>query len=253
MFVEDIFHREQIRYSLQQGIYFLPVLSPDQGLQIGKTLLTNLADNKTAVFLSGGKTPAPMYQLLAQEEKFAPGVVGMVDERYGEKFHAQSNELMIQNTGLLRYLTMRGIMFHPILQGEEGIIETTSAYDATLRNIFNQYQTLVALMGLGSDGHTAGLLPQSFKFQITNSNSTKYDYVSAYEYPDGLYKQRISMTFLGLSMLDLYIILAFGEDKKEAILKMFDSGSEEEIPARFYLDAKNKKKTVLITDQELFS
>ncbi len=253
MFVESFFHREQIKYSLQQGVYLLPVASSDQGLQIGKILLTGLTDNKTAVFLSGGKTPSPIYQQLAREEKFTPGVVGMIDERFGEKFHAQSNELMIQNTGLLHYLTMRGIIFHPILQGEEGIIETTTNYDNQVRSMFSQYQSLIAVLGIGSDGHTAGLLPDNSKFQITNSNSTKYDYVSAYEYADGLYKRRISMTLLGLSMLDLYIILAFGEDKKEAILKMFEDGSEQEIPARFYLRGENKKKTILITDQDLFS
>ena len=252
MLVENFFQAEQIRYTVRQGVYLLSVTSSNQGIQLANTIMLGLTDNRTAVFLSGGKTPAPLYQKLANEERFVPGVVGMIDERYGEKFHAQSNELMIQNTGLLRYLTMRGIIFHPILKGEEGIIETTSAYDNEVRSMFSQYQNLVGVLGIGNDGHTAGILPDSSQYKIDMSNSAKYDYVSFYEYPDELYKQRISMTLLGLSMLDLYIILAFGEDKKEALIQMFGDTSEENIPARFYLRKANEGKTMLITDQEFY-
>jgi 6-phosphogluconolactonase/glucosamine-6-phosphate isomerase/deaminase len=59
------------------------------------------------------------------------------------------------------------------------------------------------------------------------------------------------MTFLGLSMLDLYILFVFGEAKKGALKKMFTNGSEEDLPARFFKRAEVAKKTVLITDQQV--
>ena len=42
--------------------------------------------------------------ILAKERKLNPGAVALVDERYGEKLHENSNEKMISDTGLIGYL-----------------------------------------------------------------------------------------------------------------------------------------------------
>jgi len=39
------------------------------------------------LYLSGGSTPKELYKRFATAEQITPGAVGMVDERYGEKFH----------------------------------------------------------------------------------------------------------------------------------------------------------------------
>jgi len=47
-----------------------------------------------------------------QLNKLLPEQLGLVDERYGEKFHEKSNETMIRETGFFRYLQMRDIPFY---------------------------------------------------------------------------------------------------------------------------------------------
>jgi len=66
-----------------------------------------------------------------------------------------------------------------------------------------------------------------------------------------MFKERITMTFLGLSMLDILIVLVFGNEKQNALKLLFSEGSEEEIPSRFYQRPDIAKKTLLITDQQL--
>ena len=66
-----------------------------------------------------------------------------------------------------------------------------------------------------------------------------------------MFKERITMTFLGLSMLDVFIVLVFGEDKKDALEKVFTEGPEEEVPGRFFKRPEIAKRTLLITDQKV--
>lgn len=59
------------------------------------------------------------------------------------------------------------------------------------------------------------------------------------------------MNYKGLAMLDLLIVLVFGDDKKEALENMMRDGSEREIPARFFKRPEIAQKTVVITDQNI--
>ena len=65
------------------------------------------------------------------------------------------------------------------------------------------------------------------------------------------YGERITMTFVSLSQIDIHLILALGTEKREALKSMFEKGPIEDIPARFYLKPEIAKKTILITDQKI--
>lgn len=269
-----------------------------QGLQLGKKVLQTVVTPGTLLLLSGGKTPKELYEALATEEILYPGAVGLVDERYGEKNHGESNEKMLADTGLFRYFQMRDIPFYPILQtrhfgakrreaiGSSEILsspmparyrfaqataggplqndkkeftrlQTADLYDEKLRELLAQFPKTVATVGIGLDGHTAGVPAEKFgnkEFETDDPNlfslkNTRL--VSSYNDSSGMYKERITMTFTGLSMIDLLIVLVFGDDKKEALEKVFSERSVEEIPGRFYTLPDIAKKTLFITDQNV--
>lgn len=233
-----------------QGIIIITT-PQDTGRKFVKELLYRLVDSKTFLLLSGGKTPKELYSEYAHEEKLRPGAVGQIDERYGEPFHENANQKMMEGTGILRYLQMRDIPFYPILKGESRE-DTAMQYDATLRDLFSVYQRSIGILGVGADGHTAGI-PASQKvweeFSIANRGRTEY--VIDYDDHGVFYNERVTMTFAGLSMLDLLIVLVFGDDKKKALNLMLEEGSEDEIPARFYTRPDIAKKTLIITDQRI--
>lgn len=225
------------------------------GVSLGAEILQAIVDRKTALYLSGGKTPKELYAMLSHEEKIVPGAVGMVDERYGQKFHAKSNEVMIRETGLVRYLEMRDVPFYPILTGHPGLDKderklVTQVYDDRLRSLNAILQKSVAVLGIGSDGHTAGIAGnrQNFHNPLFDLDR-KHLLISEFNDEKGDFKERVTMTFLGLSMMDVLLILVFGEDKKHALELMFQSGSEEEIPARFYKRSEVAFRTIILTDQ----
>ena len=248
--VESILRAHNLFSHLNDGITVCHVKDAVSGQDLATEILHTIVDTKTALYLSGGSTPKALYQKLAQEEKLIAGAIGQVDERYGKPLHDNSNQKMIDDTGLLRYLQLRNIRFYPLLQYDLSREEIADVYDQTVRSLHATFKRSVAILGIGADGHTAGIVGnrQNFKNSLFEVDR-KHLLVSEFNDEKGYFKERVTMTFLGLSMLDLLILLVFGDDKKDALEKMFEDGNETEIPARFYKRPEIAKKTIIITDQ----
>ena len=249
--IEQFLKEKNILSHQNQEIILARVSNSHEGLLLAKEVLYQVVTSQTVLYLSGGSTPKVLYEQLAKDEKIKPGAVGMIDERFGPPFHEKSNEKMIKETGLLRYLQMRDIPWYPILKGHNRE-ETAHKYDEKLRQLHASYPKSVAIVGVGSDGHTAGIpaFNETLKDQIATIYET-YDLVTHYHDTSGVYGERVTMTFVGLSMLDTLIVLAFGEEKKKALELLFTDGSEQEIPARFFKRPEITKKTLFITDQTI--
>lgn len=216
----------------------------DQGLLFAKETLYKKSTPQTLLLLSGGNTPKPLYQQLTAEKKLSYGSITLVDERYGEPFHEGSNALLLRQCGFKD--------FFAILRKNKSLEETTELFNRKLHALFIYHRHRVAVMGVGEDGHTAGLpagisnISRQAAGQIKNEKL-----VEAFDDFPGPFRQRITLTFKALEMVGLLILLVFGEEKKEALEKMFTTGLEEEIPARFYTRAGVAEKTLLITDQRV--
>jgi 6-phosphogluconolactonase/glucosamine-6-phosphate isomerase/deaminase len=193
-----------------------------------------------------------LYTSLASEERLRPGAVGLVDERFGKKLHPKSNEKMIQDTGLLRYFEILDIPFYPIIKGSLTRVEAAEQYDRDYRRLNSFFARHVGILGIGADGHISSIIPNrpDFKNPIFEKIQ-KNLLISEFDDPNSAYGQRIGMTFLGLSMLDVLFVLVFGPEKKNALIELFNEGSEELIPARFFKRPEIARKTLFITDQTI--
>ncbi|MEK9178828.1 MAG: 6-phosphogluconolactonase, partial [Patescibacteria group bacterium] len=88
MVLSDYFFEER------QGLLLLSLKKPQDCEEAAKKLIYANTDGKTALFLSGGSTPKRLYEIFAEDGSLSVGAVGMVDERYGKKWHEPSNEKM---------------------------------------------------------------------------------------------------------------------------------------------------------------
>lgn len=248
MFTEYL-RKYAVHYHLNQGITVCSVKNQVDGIVLAKGLLYELVDRKTALYLSGGSMRS-LYEVLAKEETIIPGAVGLIDERFGPPMHANSNEKMIKESGFLRYLQMLDIPFYSVLQSKKDREEAADAYDEKVRSLQSTFQKQIGLIGIGPDGHISSVIPNRKDFHNPWFDPERQHLlVSEFDDPNSKYKERVGMTFLGLSMLDSVIILAFGEQKKEALDLLFETGKEEDLPARFFKRPEIADKTVLITDQ----
>ena len=251
--IQDIIRAHNIFSHQNSGVTVLKVTDKEAGSVLAQEIITAVTDRHTMLFLSGGTTPDRLYELLSGDDAFLPGAVGLIDERYGARLHDNSNEFMIQQTGLLRYLTLRDIPFYPILSDLD-LMETADAsaeaYDEKIRSLGAVFHKSIGILGVGKDGHTAGIAGnrRNFTNQIFSDKSAL---VSCFDDSTGPFKKRITMTFTGLEMLDFIVVLAFGPDKLQALEETFSPGSREVIPARFYTNPGVAAKTLFITDQKV--
>jgi 6-phosphogluconolactonase/glucosamine-6-phosphate isomerase/deaminase len=229
------------------------VKNSEEGIEICKKLLYEKVSKNSVLFLSGGSTPKALYEILTKEKLLKVGAVALIDERYfsnvklkTENLKSETNEYMIKQTGLTDYLSKQNIRFYPILENTNQE-NTAKDYDETMRFIFNYFPKSIGILGVGIDGHTAGIPAiTEISQKIIDDKSSL---ASFYNDQESFYKQRITLTFLGLSKLDEIIVLVFGKDKKKALKLMFEEGSLAKIPARFFNTQEITDKVILITDQ----
>ena len=153
--------------------------------------------------LTGGDSPVPLYQTLAEDPAYrdfpwAKTLCFFGDERHVPPDHRTSN-----------YLQAKKKLFHTGLVPEENIFrfhaeipdaeEAASDYEQTLRKHFSPKDQLedfprfdVILLGLGANGHTASLFP------CTQALHEKKRWVVANQVPE-LDKYRLTMTFPALN------------------------------------------------------
>ena len=226
---------DSIGVNNKDGISILKVYGSTPGVELAKREIYKIVDERTALFLSGGSTPKPLYQILAKEGKLKVGAVAMVDERFGPSFHQNSNEKMIKDTGFLSYLESENIPFYGTLKNKP-LEETARDYDETIRYLLKSFPKSIAILGVGKDKHTASLLED----WVPSKDEENLLVTQLKDFP-GEFKERTTLTLFGLSMIDLLLVLVFGEDKKGVIKS----------PPSFFRRENISNKTLLITDQKL--
>jgi 6-phosphogluconolactonase len=124
------------------------------------------ATGRCSVVLSGGSTPRVLYSRwasqFAQAIPWADVHVFWGDERFVPPDHRDSNYRLAKET-LLDHVPCPAANIHPVPTGLETPELAATGYEATLRGYFRSDSPRfdLVLLGLGPEGHTASLFPQS--------------------------------------------------------------------------------------------
>ncbi len=177
-----------------------------------------------AIALAGGRTPANMYELWAQEQVHGAPVpwdkvhLFWGDERFVPHTDPLSNYRMARET-LIEHVPIPPANVHP-MRGPEDFPtpeKAAEAYDAELRKVFGSAPPAidVQLLGLGVEGHTASLFPGS------PALDEKQRWVAAVEAP-AKPPQRLTLTPVVLNQARDTFFLVVGADKREIIAALRD-------------------------------
>jgi 6-phosphogluconolactonase len=129
------------------------------------------AEGRFSVALAGGSTPRRAYQLLATEEyrnriDWSRVHLFFGDERCVPPTHADSNYRMASEA-MMSLLPIPSRNVHRIA-GEGDAVANASLYEDDLRTFFDgaPWPRLdLVLLGMGDDGHTASLFPETTALQ----------------------------------------------------------------------------------------
>src|SRR3990167_9665295 len=140
-------------------INIVKVKDRDEGQRKAHDLLKKSVDKDTLLALSGG-TSVDYRAMIVKSSDILPGAICVVDERYGEEFHKDSNELLLKNQGVKDFVDEKCIESHKILKGK-GFLETAKIYEKEIEDLFLRFKKRVGVMGVGANLHTAGIFPFS--------------------------------------------------------------------------------------------
>ncbi|MBI5241910.1 MAG: 6-phosphogluconolactonase [Elusimicrobia bacterium] len=176
------------------------------------------------VALCGGRTPAPLFRLLARED-FRPvdqpalpwdrTDVFWADERYVPHSHAESNFRLAKET-LLDHVPVPPENVFPMPTASGDPARDAADYGKTLRRAFPGQawpRFDLVLLGLGEDGHTASLFPGDAAL------SERTGWVARARAPKGV-RDRLTLTVPALNAARLKLLLACGEAKSAVLRRL---------------------------------
>lgn len=190
---------------------------------------------RATLLVSGGSTPAPLYQALSETDLDWDKVqVALVDERWVDRDHEASNEAFIQRTLLINNARMAPFtgMKTAAASARDGCDETEARYRA-----LPQPYT-VTILGMGSDGHTASLFPhaEGLPEALSEDNQQLTAAIMARPSPvTGANTERLTLTLTGLLKSRHLILLLTGEEKLAVFRSALTDGPVEDMPIRAVL------------------
>jgi 6-phosphogluconolactonase/glucosamine-6-phosphate isomerase/deaminase len=202
----------------------------DQAIQKIADKLSELTYEKTLLLLSGGSSAeVGVKALLQAQPKYT--TVAMVDERYVAYGSENSNATLLKEYGLQD--------FSEIIQKDSlDRHETARQYETTLSDLVQNSGKVIAVMGIGTDFHIAGILP--------NSEAAKTEHDGIIDYDTEQF-ERITITPAFFNHIDCLYIYAEGEAKAEAIARI----DEDNDPVVFPLqNSKHAKEWHILFNKE---
>lgn len=185
------------------------------------------ARGRCSIALSGGSTPKPLYQKLAQADlPWQQLVILWGDERYVPHDHADSNARMAHEAWL-NQVPIPPEQILPMSTGSDNPSQDAARYEQTLRQLFDQPAGIPAvdiiLLGMGDDGHTASLFPQTEALTVRDRLITVGNH-------DG--DPRITFTVPLINRGRHVLFLVSGANKQDALSHVFGDADAQHYPSK---------------------
>ncbi|MCT8286454.1 6-phosphogluconolactonase [Xanthomonas translucens pv. translucens] len=209
--------------------------------EIGAALRADIALRGGArLLLSGGTTPAPVYQALAELPlDWSKLEVGLVDERWLSPQDSDSNAYLVRQSFLER---AEGARFEPLVRVGQPLQDCVHA-----ANLHAQHApaACMAVLGMGGDGHTASLFPGATDLNKALANPLPYAALDATGCPGAnTWPLRITLTPAGLAPIGQRMLLLRGKQKLEVLERALSGSDAHEFPIRVAFDTPGARLRV---------
>lgn len=203
----------------------------DAAIAAGKRIINALhrrleTHDSAAVVVSGGTTPAPVYDYMAHKELDWHRVhVLLSDERWVPADHADSNEKMLRDA--LEKSRASYAQITSYFDAQDSLEDRCGQLDKELAGLPLPFTSV--LLGMGDDGHFASLFPDDdeLKAALDLQSPRNFVPVDTGSSPH----RRISMTLPALLRCEEVLLLISGAEKRSVLEQAADPGSELPIAA----------------------
>jgi 6-phosphogluconolactonase len=177
--------------------------------------------------VSGGSTPLPVYQALADRDLNWPAITMIiVDERFVPTDHADSNERNIRLAFTSEKNSAPAII---------GLWSDTSDIDTAAQSADEKIQALqqpldLVLLGMGEDGHFASLFPTATLFNEAIASEQPHCILPIAPMPSHAPHSRLSMSLAYLRRAKRIILAITGEKKRQVLQLAIENGDYHALP-----------------------
>jgi 6-phosphogluconolactonase len=203
--------------------------SPTEELSASLTKLINSTVEKngaSVVALSGGKSPISLFEHLSTLSlPWQQTTITLVDERVTSIDNTDSNENLLK-THLLKNKAKVATFL--------GLMHTNVTDLPTLANS-KIPQIDIAILGMGSDGHTASIFPDCTELDAALDLDNPNTYITTN--PVSAKYSRITLTLKALSKIK-YLILAISGEEKLTILQEAAKKINKNYPISYLLNKR---------------
>ena len=171
------------------------------------------SSQKTLLLLSAGSA-VNIYPLFAEKLKNLSKkphflTIAQADERFQPENKEDINAYQIEKSGLTFYaVDQKGTME-----------ESAQKYNQTISKLYKNTDFRIAILGIGDDGHTVGLLPGYRKLWDKDTFAVGYK-------NKGRFPQRVTFTPKALQQCNFAVVCLAGKTKKQVLWKL-ERESEE--------------------------
>jgi len=204
---------------------------------VAAVLAGGIAERGSAVLaVSGGSTPALFLTRLSQTDiAWEDVTVTLIDERLVPPDHKRSNFGMVSRA--LGQNRAAAATLVPLVDGDIAPAET-EALEAEQR-IAGLETFDAAILGMGTDGHTASFFPGGDRLAGALDLTTERN-VIAMRAP-GAGEPRLTLTLKRILDAHFLALHIEGEDKKMTLNRALGAGPVEEMPVRAVLQAADER------------
>ncbi|TMK76649.1 MAG: 6-phosphogluconolactonase [Actinobacteria bacterium] len=196
-------------------------------------LLVEAARSGEPIALSGGDSPGPAYEQAAKlEPDWSRARLWWGDERCVPPDDDRSNYLLVKRTLLDRIGRQPSEVQR--IHGELGGEAAAAEYDRLLAGV----RLGLALQGIGPDGHTASLFPNSPALGERERRAVAVPHDDV---------ERVTMTLPVLSGAQQVVFLVLGEQKADAVERAFAGPPDPATPAS--LLRSESGETIVLLDR----
>lgn len=187
------------------------------------------ARGSATLVVSGGRSPVAFFEALAQQPlPWAQVLVSLADERWVPVNHASSNEALVRRH-LLRGAAAEARLFS-LYQVAGSLDQAAELADAVFADL---PQIDVLVLGMGDDGHTASLFPDSPQLEqaLQADGSRRVLPMLAPAEPH----QRLTLTLSVLGRARLPLLAIQGPAKLATLTEALGPGEVASLPIRAFL------------------
>lgn len=199
-------------------------------IKIVNLLKKSIEKNKiSSLIVSGGSTPKNLFFLLSKEKlDWSKVYITLADERLVDVYDKDSNERMVKE--LLLQNEAKVAKFIGLKQDEDNMQIAEKKCDKELKKF--PFPATVCLLGMGEDGHTASLFPNSNELASIIYEKQRTCKICK---PKFAPHSRITLTPECLGASENIFLHVVGRKKQEVLNEALEKGDVFSMPIRLFL------------------